>query len=339
MIYLFYSDLHLRPERIEDCDAVLDQVFKIAKSIEKTHGFKPIIVNGGDTFNIRGLIRTSCFDLLFNHYSKWHKDGFKQWILVGNHDQEDREGNIHPMKVFDSWDGWRVVDKPQIMDSNFVMLPYMDKERVNEFVTSRSWDGFDCVVHLGIKGAMMNDFREDTEGVPAEWFKDFRNVFSGHYHYRNSFQNIHYIGSPMQQNFSEAGQPKGAMIYEQKSGKISFHEIVGTPKHYTIKVEIDEDGKKKYDCEQGSVKQITKRDFVRCQVHGDAESINAIGRDDFDFSANIKIERLAKEKHFSRLNIERGEVLKPDALMEKYVEFVETSLSKKKLIAIGRELL
>jgi DNA repair exonuclease SbcCD nuclease subunit len=338
MIFLFYSDLHIRPERIEDCNTALEQVFEIAKKIYRRNGERPVIVNGGDTFNTRGLIRTSCFDLLFSHYSKWHKEGFRQWILVGNHDQEDREGTIHPMKVFDSWDGWSVIDKPQIMDSKFVMMPYMDKARVQEFVTSRDWTGYDCVVHLGIRGSMMNDCRVDTEGVPAEWFNQFRNVFSGHYHYRNSFQNIHYIGSPIQQNFSEAGQPKGAMIYEQESGKIYFHEILGTSKHYTIKVEVNE-GEKKYECENGDIEQISKRDFVRCQVHGDAESVNAIGRDDFDFSANVKIERLAKEKHYSRLNIERGEVLKPDALMQKYVEFVETNLSKKKLIDIGRELL
>ena len=57
---LMYSDLHIRPERLEVCELVLDKIFEVAKVL-KGKGKDVVIYNGGDTFNTRGVIRTVCF--------------------------------------------------------------------------------------------------------------------------------------------------------------------------------------------------------------------------------------------------------------------------------------
>ena len=86
-----------------------------------------------------------------------------------------------------------------------------------------------CVafVHWGIRGAKRNDHNKDTDGVPLDYLKPFRRVFSGHYHYRSKLENVQYIGSPLQQNFAEMGQDQGVLIYdsEKETVKLTPAEI------------------------------------------------------------------------------------------------------------------
>jgi DNA repair exonuclease SbcCD nuclease subunit len=339
-VRVLYSDLHLRPERLEDCEKVLNEIFDIAVKLRKKHKQPVRIVNGGDTFHTRGLIRTICFDRLYWHYDRWYREGFAQDIIVGNHDQEDRAGEIHPMKVFANFDGWNVVDKPMVIEG-VAHFPYMPKDKIQEAILSlaKGKEAFkDAIVHWGICGAMRNDRNKDTDGVPVEWLKGFRNVFSGHYHYRNKFENVQYIGSPLQQNFGEMGQEKGIIVYDQEKSEASFVEIKGTPKHHEVQVHWDED-KERID---GDLKAIQAQDFVRIKAVGDSEKCARIDRDSFSKRLkcnNISVEREVREKHFSRLKIDSGEILAPESLMKKYVEFIECDLNKDRLIRVGLDLI
>lgn len=350
-MYLFYSDLHIRPERIEDCEIVLTAIGKMAQSLEKQWGKKVTIVNGGDTFNTRGMIKTSCFDTLYKHYESWARMGFAQVILVGNHDQEDKEGLIHPMRVFEQFEGWAVVDKPTVL-CDVAYFPYMNKSSIqSEIKKAIKLGAKDAVVHWGIQGAMMNEGHADSEGVPSAWLSGFRNVFSGHYHYRNQFDNIQYIGSPMQQNFSEINQPKGVLVYDNEKGNISFSEIKGTSRHYDIEV-YQEDGKEsakgikksvtKESIKGGSEEEINEKDFIRIKVKGDSEFCASIKKDDYSKRygvSSVKVERDVKDKFVSRLRISSSDIISTESIMQKYVDFVDTSIDKTKLMKIGKSLL
>jgi len=332
MRILLYSDLHLREERLEDAAQVLSEIPRLAidHNVDR-------IVNGGDTFNTRGVIRTKCLKVLYDAYSEWARQGLKQTIIVGNHDQEDKAGVIHPMKIFERFPDWHVIDTPQISDGG-VFIPYVSNGELKSFLTEHSFPkGQVAFVHLGFQGAMMNDSYRDTEGVPIEWFNKFLAVFSGHYHYRNKIKHVQYIGSPMQQNFSEMGQEKGVLIYDSALKKTEFIPIDGTPKHYEARV-YWELGKKKWHIPKG----ITRDDFVRVIVEGDAERIGSIDRESLVKKIgcdSIKIHRDVKEKTVSRMNIGAGEIHNNFGLMKKYVDFVNTDLDKDRLLKVGKEIL
>ena len=342
--FLLYSDLHIRPERIEDCKRVLQYIGAMALKIQDKLKAEITIINGGDTFNTRGLIHTKCFDVLYKEYKAWFDSGLKQWIIVGNHDQEDRAGKVHPMSVFQSWTGWHTIDRPTLID-NIAMFPYMDdreeaKRYINKFIKEGAQD---AVVHWGIKGAMRNDWNKDTDGIPVEWLKPFRKVFSGHYHYRNSIENVQYIGSPFQQNFAEREQTKGVIYYEQESNKERFYEIKGTPKHYEIEIHQEGDEIRKSKA-NGSHdwEEIGEKDFIKVKISGDSEFCKTFKKEEHlgtIASASVKIERAVKERHHSRLNIKTEEILSPLSLMEKYVDFIDTPLNKKQLLDVGKELI
>lgn len=333
---LFYSDLHLRPERLADCEAVLTEILRVAKAM-RDDGHEVTIVNGGDTFNTRGVIKTSCFDVLQKHYREWAAEGFKQIILVGNHDQEDREGEIHPMRVFGEFA--EVVDKPLYFPGlNLMAFPYLPVEKIKEAI-SEAPKGAYAVAHWGVRGAMRNAGNVDTDGVPVEWLTKFRRVFCGHYHYRNSFANVQYIGSPMQQNFGEMGQEKGILLFDYEDGleKLSFVELKDPPRHYEAQIHWV-DGKEEFK----KPSDIRPKDFVRVRVYGDSELCSSI---DQSYVArkikcnNVKLEREITDKSYSRMDIKRADIVSPTALAEKYVDFVTTELDKKRLLAVGKEIM
>lgn len=331
MNILFYSDLHITEERHCECELVLDTIGELAKK------HKALIVNGGDTHPIRGLIKTASHDLLTQKYKRWYEDGLTQHILIGNHDQEDRDGNTHPMRAFEKWQGWHVIGSPKVIDG-IAYLPYMPKERCKEAIKFAVKQKAQlAVVHWGIQGAKRNDFNVDTDGVPVEWLKHFKRVFSGHYHFRNAFENVQYIGSPFQHTHAEANQDKGVILYDVKKDKQTFIEIKGTPKHYTVSYKIDEDGPHI----EGDIKSITKHDFVKVKVEGDAELVHRVSHDDLrkHFEcAELKFDRQGRAKAHSRLNLDSASVLSPATLMKKYVDFIDTSLNKDRLIKEGERL-
>jgi len=201
------------------------------------------------------------------------------------------------------------------------------------------WDKKDIVlfVHWGIRGAKRNDHNTDADGVPAEWLKDYKRVFSGHYHYRNQFENIQYIGSPFQQNFSEMNQDKGVLIYDAETDEVRFIEIEGMPKHY--EVEIYWENNKAKIKKHKAIKPI---DFVRAKVRGDSVQVSKITKDSikkFVGAHSIKIDRDVQENSISRMNIEINEIYNEGSMMRKYVDFVGTDLNKEKLLKVGDEIL
>ena len=337
MLILLYSDPHTRPERIMDCDYVFGKIKEIA--LEKKVNY---VYNGGDTFHTRGLIKTSCFDLIYRHFSDWAKSGIRQIINIGNHDQEDKAGAIHPMRVFSQFDQWHVIDEPKKIwhFPNIAFFPYspnVTEEMIQKTFEIEGEGPCDAFVHWPIYGSSMTPKMKEEGGVPREWLKRFRNVISGHFHYRDKIDNVYYIGSPFQQNFAEMGQEKGVTLYETDTGKMEFIEIEGTPKHHVVQI-YWEDGKKK--TEKGDIKS---NDFVKVHVKGDSGQVSRVDRSKLEKSLgndSITIQREIESETYSRMNLGEKEIYDTTALMEKYVDFVEVkSLNKDKLKEIGKEII
>ena len=258
MKYLFFSDLHYRETRIKDCELVLDKVMEIGKK-EKVDA----IVNGGDTFQDKGLIRIKCHDSYLKKRKEW--DG--RWIdIVGNHDQDDRDGSVHAMKSFGLLPKSSVVDVPFFDRKNkILMLPYMHDikdylkiTKNDDVIKEGEWT---LIAHMGVKGSFMSESKRDETGVPLEVCRYFKQVFLGHYHKPHSLENVTYVGSPLQQNFSEMGQDKGVIIFDTKDPtNFKRVEIKGTPKHHEAKL-FWVDGKPKTE-----IPKVNKQDYVRFDI-------------------------------------------------------------------------
>lgn len=336
MRHLFYSDVHMKLESLETVSKVFDFILQAAHSLGviETGGY---VYNGGDLFDQRGIIKTSCFDMLYRHRVKWREAGIRHIDNVGNHDQEDRDGEIHPLKIFEEFD-WIVCTKPTLIeDVKWVIVPYM-KDITEAVKDAKEAKAKALFIHGGVKGAWRNDKSQDPDGFDIAQFKKIPTVFSGHYHYRHKVGNVQYIGSPYQQSFAEKGQDKGIMIFDDQTGETEFHEVPGTPKHYEVEATIDEDGE--IICPDiGS----TSIDKVKIKITGKSEQIRSLKKDrmieklGID-AKSVSMDRIITDETMSRLLIADGKIDVKD-VMGKYLDFIQPDLNRKKLMTIGTELI
>ena len=329
---VIYSDLHIRENRIEDFIHVLKEIPKIAESEGVSY-----IINAGDTFDTRGIINTACLQTVYNEFKKWQDKGLKQTILVGNHDQADKAGLIHPMSVFESFDKWQVIDKPKVSkEKKILFLPYMQKSEMENFLSKENWTGWTGIFHAGILGAKMSSITTDKEGLSIDLLKDFKIIFSGHYHLRHELKNVFYIGSPLQQDHGEADQEKGVIVV--RNNKMNFVPIKGTPRFFNIRVTWDNNKR------QIEMPKIVPNlnDYAAVTLEGDIEQVSSVTRKDLELeirAGNIKINRNAKVNVNTRMNIETKDIFDTEGLMKKYLEHIETSLPKDRLMKVGKEIL
>lgn len=76
--------------------------------------------------------------------------------------------------------------------------------------------------HLELVGFYQNKSHISTKGYDANIFNKFKHVFSGHYHMKNSSQNITYVGSVQQHNWGDLNDNRGFHIFDSETGQIEF---------------------------------------------------------------------------------------------------------------------
>lgn len=326
MKILLFGDLHYRESRIADCEKVLDEVYRIAGENEAG-----MIVNVGDTFHDKGLIRTACLESYFRKRKMF--EGFKWVDLVGNHDQDDAGGVIHPLSAFGLFRKSVVINDSYHDKENDILFVSYRKD-MEKFLESQPKTKV-LITHTGISGAFMNDTKQDTTGVSLKALKRYQRVFSGHYHKPHEFGNVVYVGSPMQQSFGEAGQIKSMVIYNTESDEFTRSRVRGLPEHHVIKVRWL-DGEPQID---KSVK-TTENDFVKIDMKGEIENVRSMPRSKFDFikCRSLRIESEIDEVHISRLGVSKDELDDESVLFEKYVDFVNPDLDRKRLLDAYKEL-
>jgi DNA repair exonuclease SbcCD nuclease subunit len=226
---IIFSDLHL-------CEDSADTVFnEVLPGIELAALERKDweIAFLGDFWHIRYRVPVLLQNMVGSVFWRWRKAGLTVRLLPGNHDQVDIDGE-NALEVFDEYEGVRVYSTP-MWDKDGFWIPYRQNPKDIEEALLNSADAKKraevsgklptipqvLFLHHGIRGAMMNENRQDTEGLPIGMFKEFQKILCGHYHKRqNVGKNLYYIGSPYQTKVDEANQEKGFAVW--KDGKLEY---------------------------------------------------------------------------------------------------------------------
>jgi DNA repair exonuclease SbcCD nuclease subunit len=292
-----------------------------------------MIVNCGDTFNDKGIVKAACLE---SYYKQRKRFSGCAWVdVIGNHDQGDVDGEVHPLSSFGLFSRSIVVsDFLKMKEEKIVFVAY--RKDMEAFLLSLKGKGdYTLITHTGISGAFMNDTKLDTFGVSDKVTKNFKRVISGHYHKPHEFGNVIYVGSPMEHSFGEMGQDKSVVIYETSDDSFYRVPITGLPKHHIVKVRWV-DGK--VDIKVPS--DVTEDDFVKVDMHGDIEQVRSMPRSKFDLikCRSLKIESEVNEVHISRLGMSSEELEHEDLIVEKYTDFLRPDLDRARLMEIYREM-
>ncbi len=156
--------------------------------------------------------------------------------IVGNHDCSSRSTNeISSAFLFDNKKNITVFnDVPEevvLPDGTVIgMLPWINKENYESTCKFLQETEASVIMgHLEIQGALMMKGTVNDHGQDASLFERFSHVFSGHFHHKNSYKNVHYIGNICQFNWGDYGEERGFTIFDTETGEFELVENSFSP--------------------------------------------------------------------------------------------------------------
>lgn len=221
------------PSRLWDGIDVLSQISFVAKR-EKVD----LILFAGDLFHVRGTIHVQTWNAVYDAIAKLRLSAQQVGLLVGNHDQSTRSGDVHSVYSLGSVatimdkPGWytfliestKIDKKPHAL--HVMAVPYA-KERgaVVESINSlagacpSSLEATALLGHFGVSGAKVggNFVLVDRE-VPQ--LGDLHSgevdqVFLGHYHEPQQLaNNVRYLGATHHHNWGDVGSERGCWLWD-----------------------------------------------------------------------------------------------------------------------------
>lgn len=181
----------------------------------------------GDLFDNRKFIGQRTHDVAMNIVTNIWKD-FNVILILGNHDQYYKEQPTpNWLNMFKDSNNVTIVDiKPHIVD-DCCFIPW-------DYDITKIQKCNYLFGHLEINSFYMNNYYAcNTSHLNTNNFDKFKAVYSGHFHFPQTYNNITYIGSPFQQTFGDVGSNRGYYIFDD--GKIEFIKFTSAPEFVIIR--------------------------------------------------------------------------------------------------------
>ena len=149
-------------------------------------------------------------------------------IIVGNHDIFYRSSlKINsPGLNLTEFTNVQTYAEPQtvkIKGTDLFFIPWVCEDNADQFIEQRDASKAKVALgHLEIAGFYANSTYQVQHGMDANVFRQFDQVFSGHFHKRNSSGNITYLGNPYQMYWNDEGDTRGFHIFDLETGELEF---------------------------------------------------------------------------------------------------------------------
>ena len=164
--------------------------------------------------------------------------------LIGNHEQYLRNASVNVRRLFDH--KFTVVDENKIFDFDgwtafFCSYP-ASHDTLARWLAKYAYqyrnDAKILFGHFQVAGCTLTT-GVALQGVPVDVLKGFELCLLGHVHLPQSLTDrIHYIGSPFQQNWGEAGQQKRVAVLDTKDPpQITWVSLPGYPEYRQVNLE------------------------------------------------------------------------------------------------------
>lgn len=315
-----FSDLHVRAENVATTLGVVAAMREVAAELKCSEvGFL------GDFYHVRGLMPVTLQNAVIDELDRWAACGLRLIMIPGNHDQVDVVGR-HALEALRSHPAVKLYERPTV-DRWGLWVPYMpDLDSVRKALASERpqrrlfWHG-------SVLGAAMNDHVLADRGLQAEDFEGFDLVALGHFHRRQSFGHVHYVGSPWETRSDEAGQPKGYAIV--RGTTLEYCDTAWGPRHHVVT------GAATYDV-IAALATAAPQDRVRVTVpEAQVESVSKAlagrfadyvvtpARAEVAGARALPGQHLSLRQHAERLVADRGGELDKGALMRAFEEFTQ----------------
>ena len=219
--FAFFTDCHFGNKNNsevfnQDCLDCFDFIIKECKK----ENIKTLVF-GGDFFHNRATLNVSTINYAITGMNKLQQNFDKIYLILGNHDLYYRNRrDIHSIKIFESHDNVKVIDKITQID-DMLLVPWLVNDEWQEFRdTLSSYTGIKKIVgHFELPYFKLNSkvTMHETGKLKASDLASIDYVFSGHFHTRQTVNNINYCGAMFPHNFAdERDNDRGFMIFKDK---------------------------------------------------------------------------------------------------------------------------
>ena len=175
-------------------------------------------------FNTLNNFRTRVMD-------RFESEGIRMHCVLGNHDVYYRNTNgvnsLH--ELFDRrYTNFIVVDEPTTLNFDGVdidLIPWINKENYDDIMNFiRKSKSAICGGHFELDGYQVLRGVNFEGGMSDKILGKYELVLSGHFHNKQSKNNVHYVGTPYQITFSDLLEKKGFHILDTETRTIEFIE-------------------------------------------------------------------------------------------------------------------
>jgi DNA repair exonuclease SbcCD nuclease subunit len=198
----------------------------IVPFIEK---YKPdCIVHLGDLVDNRISINFRTHEHLKTDFLDVMKNiDIPQYYIAGNHDSYYKNTlKINALEKFVTHA--EVILSPKIINikgEDFTFIPWICSDNQEETLNLLSSSATKyCFGHLEINGFEVRRGTLCNHGINKNLFENFQSTLSGHFHNRSIENNIRYIGSCFQFDWSDYGEYKGFALLETDTNQIEYYK-------------------------------------------------------------------------------------------------------------------
>jgi DNA repair exonuclease SbcCD nuclease subunit len=267
MKHLIVTDTHLGIYNASDLwHSIVLNLFKDIKETSKEHNINSIL-HLGDFFHNRKEINTKTLDVAQFIMEEILAD-FKVNIVIGNHDSYYKN-KLFPnsLQVFKDIKNVNIIKECEYLkeDKNIMLCPWshLPNETKDVFLFG----------HFEIKGFLMNSSYRCKSGINKNDLRDFRHVYSGHFHTPSGKGNVTYLGSPYGLTWHDINSKRGYYIFDSSKGEMNFIEYNNAPKYVIVETEniIEENIKGNF------IKLLFNRDYGHIENQKIVDSVSNMG--------------------------------------------------------------
>jgi len=290
----------------------------------KEHNIKTVF-QLGDWFDNRKWINVQSLDNMKEHVIEPSKELGLQWhVLVGNHDipyKNTLKSNSvdQLLDQYDFIETYGKIGSLQVDDVNFTFLPWVCKDNYDESINVIHKGGDILLGHLEVTGFVMYPGAVSKDGINLSDFKNWNNVWSGHYHTQSQNGNVHYLGTPYQMMWSDATTKHGFWIFDTTDRSIEFIE---NPYRYFHRLSWD-DG---CDFDLSTIKEGYVKLSVKKKT--DFETFEKF-IDQINFNEPFELKVIESYEEFNQENVQDLiQMSSTEDLISEYIEDVATTTNK-----------
>lgn len=314
---ILLTDTHLKESNIDINIKVFEQAIKFCLENKLNK-----IWHLGDIFNSRKAQPLDVLDAFEQILDLLHKAGIEMITIPGNHDKTSYDSDKSFLNPFRHHPALKLVTTQEtffITDDIAVdMIPYFSDHIYKEWLEVSEKKRVAAnkrilFTHIGVNGAVMNN-GVAVDGILKDLFAIYEKVYIGHYHDKQIFDKINYIGGSIQHNFGEDPEKGLTILYDD----LTFEtKTLIYPKYHKIETDVSTLSLKDIESIRKEVEE--SGDMIRIVLVGSEAEIKGFNKQSL-LAAGVAVATKAEEINREEID-ERVEPFTQGTLIEEFEKF------------------